>query len=138
LSNGLIGTVTEDNLTIPVGGTVTYTLTLTNPTTQPITFQTVKRDAGPSGGVGDALTVKDAKGSVTFPQGSFGQVVTYGPTTTLAPKTSMSGTLAVGGSKDLGQFSAAGPYFASATFTVLTPTGTPASGTTLPLEVDVQ
>lgn len=143
LPNGLLGTVTEDRLTVPVDGTVHYTLTLTNISLQPITFQTVQRDTAPSGGIGDALTITDAKGAVVFPQGAFGQVVTEGPSTTLAPNQSVSGALAVGGDPALGQFSAAGAYFARVTFTVQPASATaassaPISATTAPLEVDAQ
>lgn len=141
LPNGLTATVTEDKFTVPVGGTVTYTLTLANKTAEPITFQPVRRSAAPSVGVGDTLTVKDAGGGTAFPQGAFAQVLEWGPSETLAPGQSLSGTLTVGGSNNnLGQFSTAGRYSASATFSVLTGPGfsSQATATTGPLEVDAQ
>ena len=135
-ASGLTATVTEDRTSVQVGGTVTYTLTLANNTAQPITFQPVQRDARPSGGVGDALTVINSTGGeggfVTFPvfpQGGFAQVITAGPSNTLAPGKSVSGTVLVGPGSPGGissggvytapsGFPTAGRYFTSVTFTV--------------------
>ncbi|MDQ2739934.1 MAG: hypothetical protein M3Y35_15225 [Actinomycetota bacterium] len=140
LPNGLTATVTEDRTSVALGGVVTYTMTLTNNTAQPITFETFRRDGSPTGGVGDSLTVKDAGGGTAFPQGGFAQVLEFGPSTTLAPGQSASGALTVGGNKDLGQFSTTGRYSASVTFGVLTGPGftAPVPATTGPLEVEAQ
>ncbi len=116
-TSGLTATVTEDRTSVKSGGVVTYTLTLTNNTDRAFTFQPVRRSAAPSAGVGDALTVKNADGGVTYPQGEFGQELTAGPNTTLAPGQSLSATEAVGLGNARGAFPAVGRYFASVTFT---------------------
>lgn len=144
--NGLTATVTEDRATVPVGGTVIYTLTLTNPTAQPITFLPVRStDSYPTGGVGDALVLTDAAGKPAFALGAFAAVVGYGQLTTLAPGKSVSGTLSVGGDKALGGFPAAGRYSARVTFRMLTGPNYPSlvavpevEATAGPLDVDAQ
>lgn len=137
LPDGLLATVTEDRASVPVGGTVTYTMTLANTTAQPITFQAV-RGGTPSAGVGDTLSLMDARGNIVYPQGAFPTIVSYGPLTTLEPGQSASGTLAVGADKNLGQFAPAGRYTATVSFAVQSPSGTPASATAGPLIVDAQ
>lgn len=113
LPNGLTATVAEDRTSVPVGGVVTYTMTLTNNTAQPITFQPVQKDTRPSAGVGDALMVVEVAGGegglVTFPTGGFAQVITTGPSNSLAPGKSVSGTVLVGPSGP-GGFAADGSY----------------------------
>ncbi len=144
LSDGLTATVAEDRTSVPVGGTVTYTMTLTNNTAQPITFQPVQPDTSPAGGVGDHLTVTDVKANVAFPQGGALEVLVYGKVTTLTPGNSISGTVVVGSDKSQGQLSAAGPYTANVKFTVTTAQVSPlqspplATVTVGPLEVDAQ
>ena len=144
LPDGLTATVAEDRTNVPLGGTVTYTMTLTNNTAQPITFQPVRNDTFPYAGVGDELTISDSKATVAFPQGLQLGVATTGASTTLAPGKSVSGTVAVGSDKTQGHFSIAGPYTANVRFTVQT--GPSVGGanppvaimTVGPLEVDAQ
>ncbi len=137
LPNGLTATVTQDGATVPVGGVFTYTLSLTNATAQPITFQP-ERTIGFSVGVGDELTVKNATGGQTYPAGEYSQELTPTASVTLAPGKSVSASEAVGLYNSRGAFPAVGQYFTTVTFTVLTPAGTPASATTAPLEVDAR
>lgn len=138
LPNGLTATVTENASTASVGGVVVYRMALANNTGQPITFQTVQRDTAPSDGVGDALTVTDAKGNVVFPRGAYAQVLTYGPVTTLAPGKVLLGTVPVSDDA-LVRFPAAGQYSASVVFTtVAAEGGVPSTGTVGPLPIVAQ
>lgn len=138
LPNGLTATVTENGSAVSVGGVIVYRMALANNTAQPITFQTVQRDSAPSDGVGDALTVKDAKGAVVFPRGASAQVLTYGPVTTLAPGKVLLGVVPVVDDAIV-RFPAAGQYTASVDFTTVTAAGAaPTTGTVGPLEVVAQ
>lgn len=139
MANGLTATLAEDNSRIPVGGTVTYTLTLANNTPQPISYQPVIGGATPPG-FPASLIVTDAQGHPAFPPGAMTAVIFIGPATTLAPGQSVSGTLSVGSNKDLGQYATAGQYSAKATFTVQTGTGSASEVTAPvgPLMVDAQ
>jgi len=112
LSDGLTATLAEDRSTVARGGTVTYTLTLTNPTAQPVTYQPV------IGGVSipnapASLVVADGQGNEAFPVGAIPNYVSIGPSVTLAPGQSVSGTQVVGNSGE-GSYSTAGQYTAIA------------------------
>lgn len=137
LPDGLLATVAEDRASVPVGGTVTYTMTLANATAQPITFRTL-RGGMPSAGVGDALSLLDARGNIVYPQGVFKLFIYRSPLITLVPRQSMSGTLAVGADKYRGQIASAGRYTATMSFDVESSSGMPASATARPLIVDAQ
>lgn len=147
LPNGLTATVAEDQTNISVGGTVTYTMTLTNNTAQPITFQPIQRDTRPSAGVGDALTIGEPTGGeggiLTFPLGAFTQVIAVGPSSTLAPGKSVSGTVLVGPNGP-GGFPNIGDYVARVSFNIQTGQSAAGTNTTVaqatvgPLEVDVR
>ncbi len=117
LSDGLTATLTEDRSTVPVGGTVTYTVTLTNRTTQPVTYQPV------IGGVSipnapAALVVADPQGNEAFPVGAIPNYVSIGPSVTLAPGQSVSGAQVVGNSSE-GSYSTAGQYTATAAVSII-------------------
>jgi hypothetical protein len=133
LSDGLTGTLTEDRIAVAKGGTVNYTLTLSNQTTQPITYQPF---------ISPDLTVKDPAGNVTYPT-VISNAVGIGPSTTLAPgQSSVYDTEAVGGS-GIGGYSATGQYTAQASFGVVqggtaTSSGTDIFATAGPLPVTVQ
>lgn len=137
LPNGLTATVAADRATVPVQGVVTYTLTLTNSTAQPITFQPM-RPAAFSVDVGDVLTVRNAAGTLTYPLGEYDHGLTTVASVTLAPGKSLSATEGVGIYNTGGTFPAVGRYYTSVTFTVQTPTGALVSATAGPLAVDVQ
>ena len=120
LSNGLTATLTEDRATVPVGGTVNYTVTLANLTAQPVTFQPVY-GPGSSPPVPASLTVTNPAGAVVYPVGPLPQVVSVGPSVTLTPGQSVSGTQAVTTTPVTGLtngegYSRAGVYAATATF----------------------
>lgn len=147
LSNGLTGTVTEDRSTVPVGGTVNYTVTLTNSTTQPITFGFT---VGPSSvddspkAVPARIIVSDPSGKdVSLPPGQ-AQIVTGNPSFTLAPGQSFSSSEAVNtfptqGLEEGYGYNSAGIYTANAIFG-LTPASTSQyiEATTGPLTVTAQ
>ena len=141
LSNGLTGTLTEDRSTVTVGGTVNYTLTLTNSTAQPITYQPALSGTFFSNAPA-YLAVTDPSGKLAFPTGVLAQFGGTGPSTTLAPGQSMSGTVAVGSSSLAGQggYVAAGQYTAAASFVVSSGAsgGMVNSAVTGPLPVTVQ
>ena len=108
LSNGLTGTLTENRLTVSVGGTVTYTLTLSNATAQPITYQPL---------ISPDLMVQDPSGNLINP--TFTNLVGIGPSTTLAPGQSARYDMEViGGSNGNGSYSVTGQYNATGSFGV--------------------
>lgn len=120
LSNGLTATLMEDRSTVSVGGTVKYTVTLTNSTAQPITYQPVY-GPGSAPSVPANLTVTDLGGAVVYPVGPFPQLVAIGPSVTLVPGQSVSETQAVSTTPIAGLtvtegYSRAGQYAATATF----------------------
>ncbi len=141
LSNGLTGTLTEDRSTVSVGGTVNYTLTLTNSTAQPITYQPLISGTFFSNAPA-YLAVTNSAGTLSFPTGPLPQLGGTGPSTTLAPGQSITGTVAVGSSSLAGQggYAAAGQYNATASFAILPGAsgGTQISASTGPLPVTVQ
>ncbi len=135
LTNGLTGTLTEDRTTVAKGGTVTYTLTLSNATAQPITYQPVISGQG-------NFTVKDPSGNIAYPTGAFPQLVLVGPSTTLAPGQSAAYDTETVGS-GTGSFSLSGQYDATANFDVkqgatATSPGADGFGAAGPLPVAVQ
>jgi len=120
LSDGLTATLTEDRTTVSVGGTVTYTVTLTNSTAQPITYDPVY-GPGSAPPVPATLTVTDPSGAVVYPVGPFPQYVSVGPSVTLTPGQSVSATQAVSTIPVAGLtvaegYSRTGLYAATATF----------------------
>ena len=137
LSDGLTGTIAEDRSTVAVDRIVTYTLTLTNPTAQPVTYRR------PPGDLPDdlpaAVTVTNAQGEVIYPVVVTEIAFPVGPPETLMPGQSVSNTIAVGGA-GLGGYSAPGRYQAVAAFSVdIGETGNAlASATTGPLVVEAQ
>ncbi len=145
LSNGLTATLTEDRSTVSVGGTVTYTATLTNNTAQPIAYQPVLSGTN-SFSVPASLVVKDPSGQVVYPVGPIAAFVGVGASVTLAPGQSNSGNLAVSTQHDPAAtvsqgYSAAGTYTASADFEfgAVTPPAAPSGTSTVgPLSVTAQ
>ena len=118
LSNGLTAKLAEDRSTISVDGSVTYTLTLTNSTTQPITFQPT---FGPNdvSGVSGSILLTDPSGKSEPAAGiSVTPIGGTGPAMTLAPGQSVSGTEVVGNSTAY-TYSLLGPYTATASFRVV-------------------
>ena len=150
LSDGLTATLTEDRSTVSVGGTVTYTATLTNPTALPITYQPVISGAasfsGPAFGVPATLVVDSPAGQTVYPVGVIANFVGIGPSVTLTPGQSVSGTQAVSTNTDTGLtvsqgYFAAGRYTASAYFSVVSGTSAnsqPIAATAGPLTVTAQ
>ena len=138
LSNGLTATLTEDRTMVSVGGTVNYTLTLTNSTAQPITYEPAESGSFFSNAPA-YLGITDPSGKTAFPVGAIAQYVGIGPSTTLAPGQSASGTVAVGSDSE-GGYSTAGAYTAIATFAVYPGAsgGTEIVFSTSPLAVTVQ
>jgi len=138
LSDGLTATLAEDRTAVSVGGTVNYTLTLTNPTAQPITYQPALSGTFFSNAPA-YLGITDPSGKTAFPVGPFANFGGIGPGTTLAPGQSASGTVAVGSSGE-GGYSAAGTYTAAASFAVYPGAsgGTEVTATTGPLIVTAQ
>lgn len=103
--DGLTATLAENASAVGVGGTITYTLTLTNTTgtAVPINYS-ASAPTVPAAG----LVVRDAAGNPIFqPIPGFPPL----ESTTLAPGQSQTTTQAATG------FSAAGTYYATATFT---------------------
>ncbi len=123
LSNGLTATLTEDRSAVAVGGTVTYTAALTNPTAQPVTYQPVLSGTN-SFSVPAGLVVRNPGGQTVYPLGPLPQFAGVGPSVTLAPGQSVSGTLAVSTTSVAGLtitqgYAAAGQYTATASFAVI-------------------
>ncbi len=123
LSDGLTAILTEDRTTVPVGGTVNYTVTLTNSTAQPITYQPVY-GPGSSPPVPASLTITDPSGTVVYPVGPLPQVVSIGPSVTLTPGQSVSAAQAVHTTPVAGLtvsegYSRTGQYAATATFSAV-------------------
>ena len=145
LPNGLTGTLTEDRSVVSIGGTVTYTATLTNATAQPITYQYYS-GPGNFARVAATLSVTDPSGQVVFPFGPASLAVGIIGPTTLAPGQSVSSTIAVGTSTVSGLtvspgYAASGQYTANADFLVV-PGAVPGTGqiaaTAGPLPVTAQ
>lgn len=146
LSNGLTATLTEDRSTVSVGGTVTYTATLTNPTTQAITYQPTLSGSN-SFSVPAALVISNPSGQSVYPLEPTAQFIGVGASVTLAPGQSVSGTQTVSttsipGASVTQGFSAAGQYTAKAYFSVVPGTSSDVSqavtATAGPLPVTAQ
>ena len=123
LSDGLTATLTEDRSTVPVGGTVTYTVTLTNSTAQPVTYQPVY-GPGSAPPVPASLTVTDPSANVVYPVGPSPQLVYIGPSITLTPGQSVSETQAVSTTPVVGLtiaegYSRTGQHAATATLSTI-------------------
>ncbi len=123
LPDGLTATLTEDRTTVPVGGTVTYTITLTNSTTAPITYQGIY---GPGSGppVPAFVEVTNQSGNLAYPLQATTNVVYIGQSATLAPGQSVSETQVVSTSPNVGApmtpgYSLPGAYKASASFALI-------------------
>ncbi len=107
-ANGLTATLSENTTTVAVGGTVTYTLTLTNNTGAVVTVNAVT-----STQIFTALSIRNASGALVYIP------VPGSPplqTVLLAPGQTLTTTQAVGA------FSSAGVYSATAVFDDSTPT----------------
>ena len=129
LSNGLTAALIQDRYTVPVGGTVTYTETLTNSTAQPISFCPVNGVG--SSNVPASVSVGNQSGQAVYPLGPYTPIVSIGPSITLAPGQAISETQVVDTNRDDGLtiaegYSTAGQYKASAIFTIVA--GTSESG----------
>ncbi len=107
-ANGLTGMMSQAAATVSVGGSIQYTLTLTNTTTQVVVLQTTYRaNQPPSVPVG--LEVKDPTGNLIYPSNSIGGDG-GGPSrtidVTLQPGQAMSDTVQVSGFKTKGLYTA--------------------------------
>ena len=145
LPSGLTGMLTEDRAAIRLGGTVTYTLTLTNRTPQPITYQFYAGNSNeyPPGG---SVQITDAQGKIVYPIASTGSSPYPTDPVTLSPGQSATASYPINediyGGTPTGPFATPGLYQATATFVVLPDpvnNNNPAvSVTTGPLAVTVQ
>ena len=122
LSNGLTATLTEDRSTVSVGGTVTYTATLTNSTAQPVTYQSFIYPTV-FGTVPASLLINNSSSQTVYPAGPISAAVANGPVVTLAPGQSVSAAQIVSTKNDPGLtasqgYAAAGQYTANAFFSV--------------------
>ncbi len=120
LPDGLIGTLSEDRTAITAGQTVTYTMTLTNPTQQPISYQNDSIINPVGNSVAGELSVADPAGKPDGP--GFGGAVGYPQVpVVLAPGKSASTTYpltyAVAGINQ--EFTTAGQYTATAMFFIV-------------------
>ena len=121
-ATGLTASLTESNSTVAVGGTLTYTLTLTNNTAAAISVHaTGALPTAPSA----VITVRNAAGAVTFQPVPGAPPIYNG---SLAPGQTLTTTQAASG------FAAAGTYTATATFS----DDTTAAATVGPLTVMAQ
>ena len=124
LLNGLTATLLEDRSTVPVGGTVTYTATLINPTPQPITYRPIISGSDSFSTPSAGLIVNNSSGQAVFPLNAAAQYVGTGASVTLAPGQAISATEAVSTSQIPGialaqGYAAAGQYTATARFAVI-------------------
>jgi hypothetical protein len=129
---GLTMTLSENQSTVPVGGQVIYTMTITNNTPKAIAYAPIINGSTVVSDVGGEIVVDDPNGKVVYPpQAAIPQFVAIGTQITIAPGQSVSGSATVSG-----VFTAPGRYAASATFLYNTPSG---GGTqsAAPLDVDV-
>ncbi len=143
ISNGLTATLTEDRTTVSVGGTVTYTATLTNSTAQPITYQPVYGGGGLAPPVPAALVVSNPSHQTVYPLGPIPNFVSVGQPVTLVPGQSVTETQAVkteanNGLTIAGGYSTAGQYTANAFFGFDVGVSPPAPTTVGPLPVTAQ
>ncbi len=126
--SGLTATLAQDRAAVPVGGTVTYTLTLANNTGQPITFTNQL--------IGSNLQVVSPSGQTVFPLPGMGPTNASVPVAlpmTLTPGQSSSGTITASG-----VFTSPGKYTATATFAILSGSVAATNTTLGPLTVNVQ
>lgn len=117
-SNGLTGTMSQSATTVPVGGSVQYTLTLTNTTSQPVVIRTFSV-AGQAPMIQVGLEVKDPMGSLIYPGPNVGgNGDEIGPIkevdATLQPGQAMSNTVQVSGFKAKGLYTASAGFVAGA------------------------
>ena len=147
LSNGLTATLTEDRSTVSVGGTVTYTATLTNPTPQPIIYRPVISGSDSFSTPSAGLIVNNPSGQSVFPLNAAAQYVGTGASVTLAPGQAISATEAVTTSQVSGValaqgYATAGQYAATARFAIIPGTSSDISqavtATAGPLSVTAQ
>ena len=110
--SGLTATLSENSATVAVGGSITYTLTLTNNTSATVTINAVSpTTTQPAAG----LIVRNSAGALVYaPLPGFPAL----DSATLAPGKSLSSTQTVSA------FGAAGIYGATATFTDTSPATT--------------
>lgn len=114
--NGLTGTMSQSAVTVPVGSSIQYTLTLTNTTSQPtviteLYYPDQTASGGQTPGVSAYLEVKDAAGNRLYP----GPIVAIGVPSrsvdvTLQPGQTVTRDVQVSG------FKAKSLYTASASF----------------------
>ena len=140
-ANGLTATLTENVDAISRNGSVTYTVTLTNPTAQTVTMQLPPGCTGTDPAYPDAsLRVTDAGGTIVYPVGPFPlnpcQPSLSPVTQSLAPGQTLKSQFTVssqGGSSQ--PFGTKGIYTASATVITSVSGSTTALG---PLTITVQ
>lgn len=141
LPNGLTATLTEDRIAVAVGGTVNYTVTLTNNTAQPISYQPLYGgySAPPLPAV---LVVSNSSHQTVYPLGVTTNLDYVGQTVTLTPGQSMTEIQAVStnannGLTVSGGYFAAGSYTAAVSFNFSSSSQQP-GGTVGPLSVTAQ
>ena len=132
---GLTAQLAEDRATVPVGGTVAYTMTLTNNTGQAITYLPVLFAGNtPTPQTGSSLQVLGPTGQTVFAAGSGFDASSAGPAVTVAPGQSVSASV-----PGVNTFAAAGRYTATAVFVVKASSSSAAQATTVgPLAIAVQ
>ncbi len=135
MADGLTATLSEDHATVPVGGNVAYTFTLTNHTTQPITYIAVSYANAPVAATSNSLEIVDAAGVTTFSAGGPSGPPQDGLSFTLAPGASSPSGISI----DAGAFPTTGEYTATAVFRLRTAPGSAVQTTTVgPVAVAAQ
>lgn len=117
-SNGLTGTLSQPAGTVSTSGSLQYTLTLTNTTSQPVVIRTFSV-AGQAPMIQVGLEVKDPMGSLIYPGPNVsGNGDEIGPIkevdATLQPGQAMSHTVQVSGFKAKGLYTASAGFVAGA------------------------
>jgi flagellar hook assembly protein FlgD len=130
--DGLTSTVSENTQTISVGGSVTYTFTLINNTSAPITFQVESGSAALVSATEGAITIYNASQQQVYPI-TTDTVAGVLSSVTLAPGQSVSGSATPNYN-----FTPAGVYTAEATFAILSASGAYEGVTVGPLTVTAQ
>jgi len=109
-SNGLTAAISQPTVTVAAGGSVQYTLTLTNTTNQPVTIRTISY-AHQAPVLQTGLEVKNPAGNLIFPTNTVGgdgglPVTSEEVDATLQPGQAMNESIQVSGFKEKGLYTA--------------------------------